>query len=238
MAPTRASVCARGPPWSSVPSMSMRMSTTAQDRRPPRLPDSRSPSSVPRFGGWVKSGPSHGSASGRLRRSSPRRRSRPSRRCGPSATTRTTGEARPELGRERPRGRGQHRHGGRRRAEGRGRETGGALGPALQHVAAVPLARQPALTSLAWTRLPPGAALEAAHPVIAARASPGTAGTPSPSPPSDPRPPTRATPAPRACPPPSTRPAAAGSCSWSRRSTHRAPRCPTPPPGGRRCAAS
>ena len=112
--------------------------------------------------------------------------------------------------------------------------TGDLSARALQHVAAVPLARQPALTSLAWTRLPPGAALEAARPVIAARASSGTgAGTPLASPPSGPRPPTRATPAPRACPPPSTRPAAAGSCSWSRRSTHRAPRCPTPPPGGR-----
>ena len=56
--------------------------------------------------------------------------------------------------------------------------TGDLSAPALQHVAAVPLARQPALTSLAWTRLPPGAALEAAHPVIAARASSGTGANP------------------------------------------------------------
>ena len=56
--------------------------------------------------------------------------------------------------------------------------TGDLSAPALQHVAAVPLARQPALTSLAWSRLPAGAALDAAHPVVAARAGSGTGGNP------------------------------------------------------------
>ena len=42
--------------------------------------------------------------------------------------------------------------------------------PVLEHVAAVPLARQPALTALAWTRLPAGAAFAGADdPVVLAR---------------------------------------------------------------------
>ena len=55
--------------------------------------------------------------------------------------------------------------------------------PVLQHVAAVPLARQPALTALAWTRLPAGAAFAAAdEPVILAREGSGAGGSPLSSP--------------------------------------------------------
>ena len=51
--------------------------------------------------------------------------------------------------------------------------SGGLSTPAFQHVAAVPLARQPALTGFTWTRLPAGAATAAADPVVATRGGSG-----------------------------------------------------------------
>ena len=61
-------------------------------------------------------------------------------------------------------------------------KASGDLSPeGFQHVAAVALARQPALTTLAWSRLPAGGAFAAAEdPVIASRAASGAAGTGNP----------------------------------------------------------
>ena len=58
-------------------------------------------------------------------------------------------------------------------------EASGDLSPeGFQHVAAVALARQPALTTLARSRPPAGGAFAAAEdPVIASRAASGAAGT-------------------------------------------------------------
>ena len=77
--------------------------------------------------------------------------------------------------------------------------SGGLSTPAFQHVAAVPLARQPALTGFTWSRLPAGAARRPPPTPSSPREEvPGPAGTPCHSPRCGRPPPRRATTAPRA----------------------------------------